>query len=337
MQLEVYRDISGFDTLAGEWNALLHRSVTDTIFLTHEWQHTWWQCFADERELLMLAVREQKELIGIAPFYVQFGPDEKRVIQLIGGTDISDYLDVIAPLEHRGRVYETVLNFLTAEFLDWDALDLHCVPETSPLEPLHKAAARHGLNVDCQLEDVCPIVSLPDTWDAYLDALDGKQRHELRRKIRRAEGRARVDWYLTSDRESLGQDVEDFFELHRMSSPDKDDFMSAPAMQRFFHEMAKFCLENGWLELSFILVNDEKAASMLCFSYNNETLVYNSGYDPQKYAYLSPGIVLLCYHVQHSIDKGRAAFDFLRGDETYKYRMGGQDLKVFQITIRSAP
>jgi CelD/BcsL family acetyltransferase involved in cellulose biosynthesis len=334
MQLEVYREASGFDALAKEWNALLHRSATDTIFLSHEWQRTWWQFFAGDKELLLLAAREKEELIGIAPFYVKPSPDEKRIIQLIGGTDISDYLDILAPAKDRERVYAAIFDFLTTRFSRWDELDLHCVPETSPLEPLRRAAAQHGLAVERRLEDVCPIVPLPETWEDYLDMLDGKQRHELRRKIRRAEGRARVDWYLTGDRQELHQDVEDFFELHRKSSPDKDDFMSDPAMQGFFHAMAEFCLEKGWLELSFILINDEKAASMFCFSYNDETLVYNSGYDPQKYAYLSPGIVLLCYHVQDSIDKGRTAFDFLRGDETYKYRMGGQDLKVFQITVR---
>jgi len=164
--------------------------------------------------------------------------------------------------------------------------------------------------------------------------LDKKQRHELRRKLRRAETEARIGWYMTSDPAQLLEDLEAFFDLHRQSSPDKEDFMSEPARQGFFQETARFSLAQGWLELSFLLINGEKAASMFCFAYNNQTMVYNSGYDPQRFAFLSPGIVLLAYHIRDSIAKGRSAFDFLRGDEAYKYRFGGQDSEVFQITIR---
>jgi CelD/BcsL family acetyltransferase involved in cellulose biosynthesis len=139
---------------------------------------------------------------------------------------------------------------------------------------------------------------------------------------------------MTSDPVRLSEDMEDFFDLHRKSSPDKEDFMSEPTMQGFFHEVARFSLAQGWLELSFLLINGEKTATMLCFAYDNQTLVYNSGYDPQRFAYLSPGIVLLGYHIQDSIAKGHTAFDFLRGDEVYKYRFGGQDSEIFQVTVR---
>ena len=334
MQLDVYRDATGFAALAGEWNALLRRSDSDTIFLTHEWQSTWWRFFAPGRELLLLALRDQGELVGIAPFYRQKLEDGRTVIQLVGGTDISDYLNIIALPDHLDRVYQAIFEFLTAEVADWDEIDLHCIPAASLYEPLREAAQKRGLVIQRRVEDVCPVLLLPATWDDYLAMLDKKQRHELRRKIHRAESEAEMSLYMTSDPSLLAEDVEVFFDLHRRSSPDKEDFMSEPDMQGFFHEVARFSLTRGWLELSFLLINGEKAASMFCFAYNNRTLVYNSGYDPQRFGSLSPGIVLLAYHVQDSIAKGRTAFDFLRGDEVYKYRFGGRDTEVFQITVR---
>lgn len=334
MQLDVYRDATGFEALAGEWNTLLRHSDTDTIFLTHEWQSTWWRFFSPGRELILLALREQRKLVGIAPLYRQQSEDGRAVIQLVGGTDISDYLNVIALPGYRDHVYQAIFEFLTTELVDWDEIDLHCIPASSLYQPLREAAMKQGLVVQHQVEDICPIIPLPATWDDYLAMLDKKQRHELRRKIRRAEKEADVRWYMTSDPALLPEDVETFFDLHRKSSSDKEDFMSEPAMQEFFHEMAQFALAQAWLELSFLLVDGEKAATMFCFAYNNQTLVYNSGYDPQRFGSLSPGIVLLGYHIRDSIAKGRAAFDFLRGDEVYKHRFGGQDSEVFQITIR---
>lgn len=339
MQLEIYQDTTGFDVLAGEWNALLHHSDTDTIFLTHEWQRAWWRFFSPDRELVLLTLREDEKLVGIAPFYRQKLENGQTVIQLIGGPgpdnkDICDYLDIIALPDYRGHIYQAVFAFLMTELTDWDEIDLHCIPETSPYQALHQAARQQGLTVERRPEDVCPIIPLPSTWDDYLGMLDKKQRHELRRKIRRAEREAKVDWYVTCDPKYLSEDMEVFFHLHRVSSPDKEDFVSDPAVQAFFHEVGRLLLTQGSLELSFLLTNGERAATMFCFEYNNRTLVYNSGYDPQSFRHLSPGIVLLGYHIQDSITKGRTEFDFLRGDEVYKYRFGGQNLEVYQVSIR---
>lgn len=332
-QLNVYRDDSGFEALAGEWNLLLRNSGTDTIFLTHEWQRAWWRFFSSGHELLLLSLRQGEKLIGIAPFYRQ-QLDGRTVIQLVGGTDICDYLDIIALPDYVEHVYQAIFKFLTTELTDWDEIDFHCLPASSPFQALCEAAMEQKLVVQRRVEDVCPIIPLPATWDDYLAMLNKKQRHELRRKMRRAEREAQVQWYVTSDPDRLSEDMEAFFDLHRKSSPDKEDFMGDPAMQAFFHQAARFSLAQGWLELSFLLVNGEKTATMLCFEYNNQTLVYNSGYDPQRLAYLSPGIVLLGYHIRDSIAKGRTAFDFLRGDEVYKYRFGGQDSEVFQVIVR---
>ncbi len=334
MQLDVYRDETGFEALAAEWNDLLYRSHTNAIFLTYEWQHTWWRFFSSGREFLLLALRQNGALVGVVPLYREKLDDGQTLMKLVGGKDICDYLDILALPEYRDQVYQALFDFLVIEPIDWDRLDFHCVPQASPYQSLREAAARQGLFVQRQVEDVCPIIPLPATWDDYLNMLDKKQRHEIRRKIRRAEGQAHVQWYMTSDPALLTEDMEAFFDLHRKSSPDKDDFMSEPVMQGFFQEIARIALSRGWLELSFLLIDGQKAASMLCFAYDNRTLVYNSGYDPGQFSYLSPGIVLLSYHVQDSIAKKRAFFDFLRGDEVYKYRFGGQSSEVFQITVR---
>jgi CelD/BcsL family acetyltransferase involved in cellulose biosynthesis len=336
MQLQVYHNETGFDVLAKEWNALLHTSDFDTIFLTHEWQRAWWDFFSPGRELVLLALRQDGDLVAVAPFYRQQSIEGQIVIQLVGGVDICDYLDIIALPHYKDQVYQNIFEFFTTELTDWDQIDLHCIPATSPFEALDEAAKQHQLVAQRRVEDVCPFIPLPSTWDEYLALLDKKQRHELRRKIRRAEGGAQVEWYMASDAESLSEDIETFFDLHRKSSPDKDDFMSEPAMQGFFHEAARLALNRKWLELSFLVMDGKKAATMFCFGYNDRTLVYNSGYDPQQFSHLSPGIVLLGYHIQDSIAKRRAAFDFLRGGEVYKYRFGGQDFEVFQVTIERA-
>jgi CelD/BcsL family acetyltransferase involved in cellulose biosynthesis len=334
MKIETYTDLSGFDALAEEWNDLLKRSAFDTLFLTWEWQRTWWEHLG-EGDLFLITLRDdQGHLAGIAPLYRTVSAGGERKLSIVGCLDVSDYLDIIVAQGHETEVYGALLDYLnSAEMADWDVAELCNVPEISPAhQALAEMAVEHGHEFRTLVEDVCPVIDLPATWDAYLDSLDKKQRHEIRRKMRRIQREADVHWYIVDQDRDMAEEIEAFIELHQKSSADKDDFMDEQ-MKGFFHAVAHVLQPPGWLQLAFIEVDGQKAASMLNFDYKDAILVYNSGYDPQHRAHLSSGIVLLAYCIQHAIELGRARFDFLRGDEAYKYRFGAKETKVYRLII----
>jgi CelD/BcsL family acetyltransferase involved in cellulose biosynthesis len=333
LQLTVYRGEEGFAALRDEWNALLHRSRLDTFFLTWEFQHTWWRC-SGAGTLWVLAYRDQTELVAIVPLYVVEVAGAQHV-RLVGGTEVADYLDFIVFPGHEEAVIGQTLDWLTGpDAPTWDVLEWVNVPEAGVIyTSLPALAAVRGWQVDSRFEDVCPIIPLPDTWDGYLALLNKHQRHEVRRKMRRIEEEAQARWYIVDASHDLAAAVDQFITLHELSSPDKDAFMTAE-MQRFFHALARAMLDAGWLQLSFIEVNGEVAASMYCFDYNDSILVYNSGYAPDKYSQFSPGIVLLSRCIEYAIQLGKRKFDFMQGNEEYKYRFGGQDTRVHRVTVK---
>ena len=112
----------------------------------------------------------------------------------------------------------------------------------------------------------------------------------------------------------------------------KNDFMT-PRMEKFFHMSAQAMFDAGYLQLSFLEVNGERAATYLNFVHNNQVLVYNSGLDPAKFAYLSPGQVLIARLIEKAILDGHTKFDFLQGNEEYKYKLGGKDLKLYTLGV----
>ena len=334
MRTEVYTDIAGFAALREEWNPLLRDSASDTIFLTWEWQSTWWEHLG-ESQLYLLAMRTAEERpVGIVPLYLITSDDGPKTLSIVGCRDVSDYLDLIAASGQEEGVYNALLDWLESdEAPAWDQADLCNIPAASPAHSfLAEMAAARGYKVHTEVEDICPIISLPSTWDEYLASLSKKQRHEIRRKIRRAEGSGQINWYIVNEERDLAAEMEAFIELHQKSNVDKDEFMDAQ-MKGFFHAAAQVLHEAGWLQLAFLEVNGEKAATMLNFDYRDSIQVYNSGYDPQKYARLSPGIVLLSYCIQWAIESGWAKFDFLRGDEEYKYRFGAQPTEIYRLLI----
>ena len=334
MRIEYHFEGDGFWALKPEWNRLLNRSCNDIPFLTWEWQSTWWKHLG-EGDLMLLGFRAEDDgrLVGAAPLFCSQTDGGPRTISLVGCRDVSDYLDLIIEEGQEDAVYVALLDHLEDEGLDWDLIDFCNIPQNSLTHArLRELAAERGYQTLVEIEDVCPIISLPATWDDYLMMLNKKQRHEVRRKLRKADAEADTRFYVVGPEDDLRSEMTAFIELHQMSTPEKDQFMD-PQMQGFFFDISQILQDQGWLQLVFVEMDGEKAAALLNFDYGNDIMVYNSGYDPQRYRHLSPGIIVTARSIEKAIALGRSRFDFLRGDEVYKYRFGAQDTEVRRLVI----
>jgi len=351
MQTILYQSPEAFTALAAEWNSLVQRSASNVPFLTLEWQSIWWQHFGHGNPLLVYAFRDEAgTLCGIAPLFLSpwegpgASPGEgtgvnsksgRRELNMVGCADVSDYLDMIVLPGCEPTVFTALLNAVSApDVPPWEALDLCNIPEAScTLQVLGALAQARGWRAETSQQEVCPVIHLPSTWDEYLATLDKKERHELRRKLRRAEhSEETVAWRIVAGEETLDADLDAFITLLIKSRPDKAAFMT-DNMRHFFHAIGHAAQRAGWLQLAFLEVNGVKAAAYMNFDYANHIMVYNSGLDPQNFQWLSPGIVLVGNLIRHAIESKRALFDFLRGDEDYKYRLGGQDTHIYRIHI----
>ncbi len=355
MKVELYEDVSGFKALQRLWNGLLSQGASDTLFLTWEWQRAWWAAFGEGKDLRLLAMRDGRgELVAIVPLFVQEtlldssaslpvinvenpitmpNTRPERTVHLVGGSEVSDYLDVLAAADVNRDAWSAALDLL-GQFEDWQIIDLRSLPAASPtVSAVAELARARGWDVMQAREDVCPVLDLPATWDGYLaERLDKKKRHELRRKMRKAEREVDVHWYLVEPH-NLDVGLQVFFELHRASDPEKDTFMT-DRMESFFGDVAAAARDNGWLRLAILRFEGHAVASYLCFDYGGARLVYNSGFDVSTYAYLSPGIVLMGHLIEDAIERGLQRLDFLQGDERYKYDLGALDTEVVRILIR---
>ena len=331
MEITAYKDAAAFDELVHEWNALLGRAPTDCVFYTWEWHKTWWNAY-QPGELLILTCRNNDKLVGIAPLFITESARGKST-QIIGCVDVTDYLDFIIDRDHVHTTLAAFAEFLYDQRASIGLLDLCNIPADSPTRQLLPGLlAERGFAVEVEQQEVCPVISLPGDWRSYLASLDKKQRHEVRRKIRRIQGSEReVDWYIVNGQHDLSGEIDTFVRLMAASDPEKERFLQDAGNQRFFRAIVPLMQERGWLQLNFLTVDEAPAASYINFLYGDRVMVYNSGHAHQTYGDLSPGIVLLAYNIRHAIEQGYQYYDFLRGDEAYKYRMGGRDTAVMNI------
>ena len=167
--------------------------------------------------------------------------------------------------------------------LDWTRLDLPSLPYGSPtLERVPELARERGWQVSVEEEETTPRTLLPGSWDDFLAGLRKKDRHELRRKLRRLD-RENVHSQYPADSDALELSMQDFFTLLRASREDKDEFLT-PDREKFFLDIARESASRDQFRLYFLEVDGERVAACICFDYGGEFLLYNSGYEPSLLA-----------------------------------------------------
>jgi CelD/BcsL family acetyltransferase involved in cellulose biosynthesis len=326
MKLDVHSDPAAIGSLASEWNTLLAATAHNTIFGTPEWASTWWRSFGEGRSLCIITVRDGGALLGLAPLYVEREGD-RLLARFLGGVDVTDYEDIIARPGAEDGVWQEALAYLDQQ--PWQ-IDLHNVPGSSATIRFFRQlgqAGRHSVTIE--REDVCPVIDpLPPDWESYLEGLDKRNRHELRRKLRRLND-PDLETVTTWRQAELGPAMADFVRLHKLSSADKSEFMT-PRMIGFFNNVAQMCHERGWLCLGFMTVQGKRVSTIMAFEYGDGFYLYNSGYDP-AYDDLSVGLLLKAQAIEYAITSGKRVYDFLQGSERYKYDLGGRNTEVYQI------
>ena len=315
-----------FGELWGDWEALLIESPTAAVFQTPLWHHLWWQELGGQAELRLTTLREEDKLVGVAPLMYR-----DDTLMFVGDPDLWDYHDVVAARGRDADLFPALFDSLLQQ--TWSRMDLRSLPEySSVLSHLPELARAHQFAIDVTQEDVSPGLPLPSTWDDYLAGLSKKDRHELRRKLRRLERQGPYHYYSVNGASSLAGALDDFFTLMRDSRQDKAMFLT-PERERFFRRMADELARADVLKLFFMELSGKRVASALCFDYGQTRFLYNSGFHPD-YGSLSVGLLLKALCLREAIENGKLYFDFLRGSEPYKYDLGASDVKLYRLEIQ---
>lgn len=338
LNLEIIRSEADWDNLAEEWNQLLPGSVSNVPFLRYEFLSSWWQHrgggeWTEAESLYILAARDEHgALAGALPLFISKNHAGERALILLGSMEIADFLDVLVRPDQLDPFLDIALaHLVSAEAPDWASIELYnLLEDSSSLPALQNAADKVGLKFSSERLQPAPLISLPDDFDTYLESLDSRYRRELTRKMRNAMG-----YFIPVSVEKVEDDLpaamEDFFSMMREEAH-KEAFLTKK-MEAQMQALAAGALENVWLDLRFLIVGRDRAAGYLNFIYDNRMWVYNSA-KAEKFAALSPGISLMGLLVQEAIEQGIVEFDLMRGDEGYKYQLGGVDRWVVKAAIK---
>jgi len=298
-------------SLETEWSELARRRAYPTVFLTPEWIRV--ARAHDRREQITLSIAGSRGIAALARA-------SDGTISFAGG-EFTDYQDVVAKPTDVPAVAEALAEWIIRKRAP--RVHLEFVPEESgSLDPMATVLRAADYDVRIGRLVTAPRLTLPDSFEAYIQSLGKTERHELRRKLRRLETGRRVGFRFANESEH-GAVLDRFVALHRRSRGEKAEFLTT-LTERFFRDIAETLGTRGWLRLGVLTVDGEEAAVVFAIAYEGTLALYNAAYDPSL-SRLSVGFACHAYAIRAAIDEGLHTYDLLRGNERYKYDLGGTD------------
>jgi CelD/BcsL family acetyltransferase involved in cellulose biosynthesis len=272
-------------------------------------------------------------------------PTAKAVF--FGASYHADYATILARPADLPAVAEALVEALAAPDgaahdpdhpAPWDVVDLRRLRSGDPAsDALAAAFGRRtgaGWQVVREREEVCPVVTFEPgaDFEAYLGTLGKKERHEVRRKLRRAE--AAGELRLERSRDPVA-DLGAFVDLHQKRWGDQGLFPPTPGgaqSRAWFRRLLELTGDDGTFQLHFLSVAGRRIAAGAWFEDADAWYLYNAGVDPEARE-LSPGVLMSAKAIEAAILAGRHRFDYLRGDEPYKYEWGAVDEPIQRLLV----
>jgi CelD/BcsL family acetyltransferase involved in cellulose biosynthesis len=306
------------------WRQIATASPAATIFQTWEWTAAWWRHNGRGKRFWAQVYTDSGTVVGFSALFLPPALAPLRTAHFVG-TGGSDYLDALALPGYEESVRAAFGQFLR-ESGRWDWCDLQQVRPGAVAERLPGADTWQG--------ETCPYLPLAENWEAFRKTLGKKLRSNIGYYERSLEKQFAVEYRLATP-ETLESDLAAFFELHqkRWNKRWLPGAFASRAARAFHTDAARGLLEAGMLRLHTLTLDGTIQAALYCFQKDARCYYYLGGFEPTL-ARHSIGTVLTARAIRHAIEQDSATeFDFLRGDEGYKYKWGAQDRFNLRLSV----
>jgi CelD/BcsL family acetyltransferase involved in cellulose biosynthesis len=327
-----------FGRMGEEWDRLLEASGSANIHLIHAWLSTWAATLGRGRDLLVLRILEDGDLIGFVPLMIETIRLQRLVpykrILFLGDphSDFGDFVIVRSRTEAVKAVFECL-----RRTPGWGEILLNAIPETSPNLKAFRAGAAGFGGSGLVAHSRCYFIRIAGrTWD---DFFAGTSKGAVRKDARRLKNHyAKLDWAFQEwDGTDLPTALADAARLHAMSQTRKgrESIYGGEAFRGFLRAMIEALGEKGRVRVFFLKIGGQAVSFMLGFEYRRVFSWWNTGFDP-AFKNLSPTKFLLLRVLEEAFAKDCwDEFNFMRGGSAYKADWTPSFFPLFQLRVRN--
>jgi CelD/BcsL family acetyltransferase involved in cellulose biosynthesis len=322
--VEEMRGVEILETLRSEWQ-MLFRTADASPFLSCEWIAAWHQWFGRNVVPYVLCARSDNKLVGLLAL-----GEEKRCLPLLPigvqrlfflGEDAggADYLDVLSLPGYEREAASAIFDHL-AYHGTFDVLDLDSMATDSPSLPLlmQRFDTKKGFHYRLTPRFVCPQVKFEFDWADILK--QSRRANNFKRRLQQLRKHKGFEYKTITHPEEIGVAFERFLVLHEARWDGKGgSSATGHEVRRAFHrDVVNRLAHAGLIRFDELWLEGACRASIYGIDDGHYYYFYNSGYDPD-WKSISPGMVLLGLSLEAAVKRGIKVYDFLRGEENYKF------------------
>lgn len=312
-----------FEKLRSDWDCLIERIPTRSIFLTWEWQFNWWKHFGQGGKVYILLVKKKptEDLVGIVPLYISHKGLAKKICFIGSHTTASDFLDILVMPEHKDAIISAIADYVVANRQVWDVIELSDMEPNADAWNLIEKLRVKGYKNCILRSEICPYLMIDKDYGQIVQSLGRNMRSNLRSQARQVEEKHGMSFKSPKTVEEVPGYIGELFKLHdsRFKIKKKKSAFSHKQIKEFHCDVAKYFFLRSWLKMYFLQQDDKAVACLYAFRYKDRLFSYQAGFN-QVYGNLSLGSILIGHAIEKSIAGGVKEFHFLRGNEQYKKR-----------------
>lgn len=318
--VEIVKKTKRLIELKEQWNHVLGKSSCDSIFLTWEWIITWWRHFGKNKELCIILVKKQNQIVAILPLmkekekYLGFTILKIKAIR----NNHSPYFDLILT-DDIERVIKVAFEYINK--LKWDVIELNRILSNSTsIHAIKKLSSRNVIRLVLQ-ETVyrSPYVTVNNNWDHYYGSLSKNLKKNIKRRENKLQilGNTEIESIQFSDK--LDYYLEKGFEIEASGWKGKAGtaILCNKNVRNFYSDLAHTSAMKGWLSLSFLKVDYRRIAFNYGLRYKNTINSCKIGYNPD-FAKYSPGILLCKMILKNAFEENYKLVNFLGEYQSHK-------------------
>lgn len=328
LTLETIDDFSELLRKKTEWSRFAERLSNLTPFQLPEWLLAWWAHFGSG-QLHVFVFRSDGEIVALFPCF-RHEWEGKRQITLIG-SGISDYLEPGMTREHGPAVLELLAEELRRD-RNWDVCNWQDLDANTPLSCLR---TDHELKLSVEPDMACTETHICADFEQWWDQRPHGLRRNVRRYLEKARSIEEPEFYVSSRAEP--EILNALITLHtaRWQRHSEPGMIVANRSSRFLREIFDRFACAGMLRLFAVRFQAKIVAVICSFPYRNTLFSYLSAFDPE-YESFGFGRLLLYHSMQYAFKEHYRSWNFLRGNEPYKFDWGAKSTPKCRVIINRA-
>lgn len=328
---QVYTDPTALDALVPQWQQLVDRVTSATVYQTPEWALAWLGALHKHAMPFGIALYAGERLVGIAPFCID-NIRGVRVVRFMGG-DLNDFNCVLVEPAFMAQVSDPIARLLDEHESEWDVVRLTGLDDSDLLgellaDGLLKSDRRHRL----QSGDI-PTLTLARSWGDYQAKLSAHRRKKIRQAQRRMSELGQVSFQLVTEPHALAEALPVFYAARTENWRARKRLHKMVAIQQtpgYWSTLTQICLDLAvtrrvWL--GHLELNGAPIAWELSFVTNGNVVAYLTTFDA-SYARYSPGQLAVVEMIRSAIEQGMRCVIKGRGAQPYKYWFGAVPRKT---------